>query len=143
MSAKDLELLQRRSGHLLRTWTQAEYEALLKDPKKVITQGTYGFALGRLIDDEAELLMIAVVKDRQGQGNGSRYMKAFEAILTKKGAKYCFLEVAETNLKAQAFYHGRNFEEIGRRKAYYRVHGNDSVDAIIMRKSFVQPNSSN
>ena len=141
MSATVLKLLQRRSGYMFRLWSHEEYETLLKDPRTIITQDTYGFALGRIIEDEAELLMIAVTKGRQRQGHGSRYLQAFEAILTKKGAKCCFLEVAESNRKAQALYRARNFEEIGRRKAYYRLQGNNHMDAIIMRKTFIKPQS--
>ena len=143
MRAAGLKSLHRRSGYKLRLWSKVEYEALLKDPLTVITQDTYGFALGRVINDEAELLMIVVVEERQGQGNGSRYLQAFEEIVTRKGAKCCFLEVAELNLNARALYYAQNFEEIGRRKAYYQIHGNNRMDAIIMRKSFVKPLSFN
>ena len=139
MRAADLEDLQRRSGYTLRLWTESEYEKLLKDPLTVITQDAYGFAIGRLIDDEAELLMIAIVQERQGLGNGKQHLQLFEAIVTRKGAKFCFLEVSESNINARALYQAQNFKEIGRRKAYYQIHENNRMDAIIMRKSFEHP----
>ena len=114
----------------------SEYENLLKDPLTVITQDAYGFAIGRLIDDEAELLMIAIVQERQGLGNGKQHLQLFEAIVTRKGAKFCFLEVSESNINARALYQAQNFKEIGRLKAYYQIHENHRMDAIIMRKSF-------
>ena len=74
---------------------------------------------------EAEVLQIAVKKAYQGQGIAS----ALFAILPTD--KEIFLEVRNSNQRAQAFYKKEKMAVIAERKAYYH----DPVeDAIIMKR---------
>ncbi len=92
-----------------------------------------GFALGRVVLDEAELLTIAVDPDQQGQGLGRACLKAFEAEAARRGARDLHLEVAETNAPARALYRAAGWQETGCRKAYYKA-GEARIDAILMTK---------
>ena len=136
MSARNLESIHRTSGYAHRIWSASEYNTLLEDPRTVLVQDTYCFAIGRLVAGEAELLMIAVAQEHQGQGLGRRSLNIFEEVLITKGATCCFLEVAKTNISACTLYEAEGFEVISTRKAYYQLGKNNSVDALIMQKMF-------
>lgn len=93
-----------------------------------------GFALGRVVLDEAELLTLAVDPDHQGKGLGRDCLACFEAEAATKGATRAFLEVAASNDRARTLYRANGWTEIGRRKAYYR-HADAREDAVLMEKS--------
>ena len=136
MSARNLETIHRKSGYAHRIWSVSEYEILLEDPRTVLVQDSYCFAIGRLVAREAELLMIAVGQEHQGKGLGRRSLNMFEKVLITKGATCCFLEVAKTNISACTLYEAKGFDVISTRKAYYQFGKNNRVDALIMRKTF-------
>jgi len=93
---------------------------------------TVGFIVYSYIVDEAELLNIALSPDYQGQGIAYALYKAMHKQLQKKGVKQCFLEVAKSNLQAQAFYKQVGFSIIATRKNYYQL-AKGVEDALIMR----------
>ncbi len=136
MSARNLETIHRKSGYPHRIWSASEYDTLLEDPRTVLVQDSYCFAIGHLVAGEAELLMIAVAQEHQGKGLGRRSLNLFEEVLITKGATCCFLEVAKTNTSACTLYEAEGFEVISTRKAYYQLGKNNRVDALIMRKTF-------
>jgi [ribosomal protein S18]-alanine N-acetyltransferase len=78
-----------------------------------------GFALGRVIAGEAELLTLAVDPARRREGLGRRLLAAFEAEAARLGAEQAFLEVSETNQPARALYGGAGWVQAGRRPGYY------------------------
>jgi len=94
-----------------------------------------GFALGRALGDEAELLTLAVDPSCRRQGRGRALLSAFEAEAGRRGAASAFLEVAEDNAPALALYLGSGWAEAGRRRGYYARPGRDPADALILRKS--------
>lgn len=136
MSAQSLEAIHRESGYAHRIWSASEYDTLLEDPRTVLVQDSYCFAIGRLVAGEAELLMIAVVQEHQGKGLGRRSLNIFEEVMITKGATCCFLEVAKTNISACTLYEAEGFDVISTRKAYYQLGKNNRVDALIMQKMF-------
>ena len=136
MSAQSLESIHQQSADTHRIWSAEEYHTLLNDPFTVLVKNPHSFAIGRLVAGEGELLMIAVIKEKQGQGLGRRCLEEFEMALSDKGADCCFLEVAKTNVRAQQLYESRGFECISTRKAYYQIDKNNREDALIMRKVF-------
>lgn len=93
-----------------------------------------GFSLCRLIVDEAELLLIAVVPAARGGGIGSRLLAAAIDDAQDRGVSEIFLEMRDGNAAALALYRSQGFAEVGRRRDYYR--GADSLrfDAITMRR---------
>jgi ribosomal-protein-alanine N-acetyltransferase len=92
-----------------------------------------GFALARIVVTEAELLLLAVRRDRQGHGIGADLLECFCAAAAKRGARRFHLEVRDGNC-AIALYRQAGFEEVGRRRNYYR--GADGVlfDALTLAK---------
>lgn len=94
----------------------------------------FGFALGRVVLDEAELLTLAVDPTLQGQGYGRNTLAAFETSAAERGAKLAFLEVAVSNQAARRLYGSAGWVETGTRPAYYKVSG-ERHDALLMSKT--------
>lgn len=88
-----------------------------------------GFALSRGAADEEELLLIAVDPAHQGKGIGTKLMRRFIDSARDRGAMRLFLEMREGN-SAEALYLKSGFENVGRRKHYYRRGTGKPLDAI-------------
>ena len=88
-----------------------------------------GFALARVIADEAELLTIAVHPEARRLGLGRALLKAVLAEAARCGAETVFLEVAKANAPARALYAGLAFAPVGHRSGYYA-----SDDALVLRR---------
>ena len=133
MTPADLAHLHARSFTTPRPWTEAEFAALLADKGAVLVTGPHGFAMGRALANEAELLTIAVAPEARQQGAGQRLLRDFLAAAQGMGADAVFLEVAEDNTAARALYRAAGFAEAGRRRGYYRMPDGRRVDAVVMR----------
>lgn len=116
-------------------WSVAALTGTRDAAGAVMVQSGRGFALGRVVLDEAELLTIAVSPEAQGQGLGRACLVLFETVCREKGATRILLEVAATNEPALRLYRATGFAEDGRRKGYYRAPGRTPIDAILMSKS--------
>lgn len=79
-----------------------------------------GFALARRIGDDAELLSLGVLPGHRRRGTGAALLDAVLDEARSSGARYLFLEVAETNDAARALYATRGFVAGRRRPDYYR-----------------------
>ena len=112
-----------------RPWAAAEFAGFLGDPLCFLVSETGGFALGRVVAGEAELLTIAVLPELRRQGLGRRLLKTFLAEARARGGDAAFLEVAATNGAAIALYQSLGFAEVGRRPGYYAGAG-QAVDAL-------------
>ena len=88
-----------------------------------------GMVLARVAADEAEILTIAVLPERQGAGLGRKLLNAAMAESAARGARAMFLEVAPTNLAAWALYERAGFIQVGQRSGYYPGGG----DALVLR----------
>ena len=94
---------------------------------------TVGFALSRLLMDEAELLLLAVDPAARGQGVGRALIERTAGIAAEKGAQRLLLEVREDN-RALDLYRGAGFGEIGRRQKYYQGADGTSRDALTLAR---------
>ena len=117
-------------------WTAAQCIALLSLPQNRLllarrNDRIVGFAMTRWVLDEEELLMIAVAPEQQRQNVGNLLLQSVRSSAVYGGRKKLFLEVRENN-PAHKFYLRKGFEEIGRRKGYYRGNAGQSFDAITM-----------
>ena len=97
--------------------------ALLADNQLV------GYICFWLFDREIQLINIAVHPDETGKGLGHHLMIRMIETGLSKGSQYIWLEVRPSNLPAKRLYHRLGFEEIGRRRGYYRE---TKEDAIVM-----------
>lgn len=92
-----------------------------------------GFALGRVVVREAELLLIAVKRSSQGSGVGRRLLQRFLEIAVARGAQRFYLEVRDGN-PAIKLYLSAGFSEVGRRKNYYTGRDGQIYDALTLAR---------
>ncbi|MDD9922809.1 MAG: GNAT family N-acetyltransferase, partial [Boseongicola sp.] len=119
MKPNELAEIHRQAMTVPVAWPAVTFEGFLAAPNAILAHHNTGFALGRVIADEAELLTIAVVPGEQGKGVGRICLSEFEIQAQKLGAKCAFLEVASTNAAALNLYKSADWTEIGVRKRYY------------------------
>ena len=93
-----------------------------------------GFALGRVVRDEAELLLLAVGRSSQRKGIGQMLLDRFAAVAASKGAEQLHLEVREGN-HAVSLYSRNGYREVGRRRNYYSGRDGQLFDALTLAKS--------
>ena len=79
---------------------------------------------------QADVVTIAVSRDRQRHGTGSALLAALLAEARRRHCTEVFLEVRVDNLTAQRLYTERGFEQVGLRRGYYQPSG---ADALVMR----------
>lgn len=112
-------------------WT---LEQIISDLSQETTEYFYYYSEGQLVGflsiqqliGEVEITNIAVRKSHQGLGIADKLMKTLA-----DREETMFLEVRESNHKAQTLYTKYGFECVGNRKNYYH----DPIeDAIIMRR---------
>lgn len=117
-----------------RGWTTEEFSSLLASPRVFLVECNDGFAIGRAVADEAELLTIAVAPTARRQGLGRILLARFEAAADTHGARRVFLEVAADNSPARALYESAGYVRIGTRPAYYARPGAIPATALVMHK---------
>ena len=92
-----------------------------------------GYFLLMLASDEAHLLNITVVPERQGQGIGRILLDRACLMSRACAVPAMLLEVRPSNPHALAVYCHMGFRQIGLRKAYYPAANQQREDAIVMR----------
>ena len=83
--------------------------------------------------DEADIMNVAVHPDWRRQGIAEGLICNLVEELKKRGKCALMLEVRVSNDPAIALYEKLNFQQVGRRKNYYR---NPKEDALILRKEW-------
>ncbi|GGO54694.1 ribosomal-protein-alanine N-acetyltransferase [Roseovarius pacificus] len=121
-----------------RAWSAGEFAGLLDSPLVFAVGDARGFALGRVIAGEAELLTIATAPEARRQGVGRGTLALFEAEAVARGAGTVFLEVAEDNTAARGLYAVTGYEQAARREGYYPRANGSAADALILRKALLR-----
>ena len=135
MTPETMAAIHARAMTVPPPWGVPTMIGFLSAPGSILVHREQGFALGRVIADEAELLTIAVDPAFQGRGLGRRCLRDFLDACRAEGAGKVFLEVASTNTAARALYGSEGFSENGLRKGYYHAEGCEPIDAILMSRS--------
>lgn len=102
--------------------------AVVRDDQNRLT----GYAIAWHVMDEGELANLAVAPEARRRGIASELLAAVLDDATRRGTTRVFLEVRESNTAARALYSARGFDEVGRRKGYYRL---PVEDALILRRT--------
>lgn len=121
-------------------WTEQQiHDALSHYQCTVISQQqrVVGFCIIQQVLDEANLLLIAIKPNYQGQGLGKQLLNISLGQL-KPQPLQIFLEVRKSNQPAIALYESLNFHQIDIRKNYYPSNDGHREDAVIMIKSNVK-----
>jgi ribosomal-protein-alanine N-acetyltransferase len=93
-----------------------------------------GFALSRVVAGEAELLLLAVRRDRQKRGIGQLLLNRFTDDARDRGARQLHLEVRDGN-PAVRLYKQAGFSHAGRRRNYYSGRDGQLFDALTLAKT--------
>jgi ribosomal-protein-alanine N-acetyltransferase len=118
-----------------RPWDAAEFAALLEAPGTLLVTRAGGFALGRVVGPEAEILTLAVDPAARRRGIATRLVAELEGAATARGAREAFLEVAADNAAARALYTGLGYAQAGLRRDYY----GSGTDALVLTKILPEP----
>ena len=90
-----------------------------------------GYFLGHCLMDDMEIYRIAVLPDKQQMGYGKKLLNEAMRQAKQQGAKQCFLEVRESNAVARRLYNSFGFQEIDRRRRFYRMPDEDGIVMMI------------
>jgi len=117
-------------------WTRAQCLGILGLPGVWLTiayldEDPSGFALSRIVADEAELLLIGVRPAFRRVGIATALIERTIQIAATGGAVRLHLEVRAGN-SAINLYRKAGFSEIGRRKSYYRGADGQLYDALTL-----------
>jgi [ribosomal protein S18]-alanine N-acetyltransferase len=119
-------------------WTASQCAGLLPLPGVWLSLARddgelIGFALSRIVVDEAELLLLAVRQARQRQGIGQALLADFAAQAAGRGAQRLHLEVRDGN-PAAGLYEQAGYALAGRRRDYYLGADGGRYDALTLTR---------
>lgn len=98
-----------------------------RDDGRVVGYVVAWFAAG-----EGEIANLAVLPAAWGTGVGRQLLAAALAEAAARSTRAVYLEVRESNLRARRLYAANGFEDVGRRRGYYR---RPVEDAIVLRRT--------
>jgi len=90
-----------------------------------------GYVGSQTVMDESDMMNVAVHPDYRKQGIATALIVGLVEELRNRGSHCLTLEVRASNETAISVYRKLEFQEVGRRKNYYR---NPREDALILRK---------
>ena len=118
-------------------WSEKSFRDALSHPAiyfaaaRAAGGAVVGYVVAWFVADEGQIANLAVAPSGWGMGIGRALLDASlrEAVLREVDEVY--LEVRDSNERARRLYGSRGFEEVGRRKQYYR---RPAEDAIVLRR---------
>jgi ribosomal-protein-alanine N-acetyltransferase len=115
-------------------WTRNQCLGILAMPGVWLTIATLdgapaGFALSRIVADEAELLLLATLPAMRRRGVAAALLRSVINDAISSGAVTLHLEVREGN-EAIKLYRGTGFVKVGERRNYYRGNVGQAFDAF-------------
>ena len=134
MTPFEMAKLHLLSGSLTRPWSESEYKILLSTDTIRFFYVENGFLVGRLIGPDAEILNVIVHPKYRRLGKARYLIDKFEKEAKKEGSSKCFLEVAESNSRANKLYQSLNYLSVGKRKNYYEFVDGRKDNASILAK---------
>lgn len=136
------------SAAFRRGWSDAEFEALLVQPgvhallahvRSAFGHSmAAGFLLYRLVQDEAEILSVAVLDAQRRRGIARMLLEEALRRLYREGGRSVHLEVEATNMPAIKLYREMDFDQTGTRSGYYAQGRSRPAAAIAMSRRLRQ-----
>ena len=94
-----------------------------------------GYCLAMPGVDEMHLLNITVVPEHPGRGHARQLLADLLQACAVRSAQALWLEVRDSNQRAQHLYQAAGFVAVGRRRGYYPAGHGQREDALVMRLS--------
>ena len=120
-----------------RMWDAHEFAEILSSNGVLTECHEHGFALARVIDSEAELLLLVTDEIKQNTGLATNCLLKIEKKIVESGARKLTLEVSESNKTAIQIYKKLNYKKISVRKSYSRDKNGKFEDALVMQKDLL------
>jgi len=123
-----------------RGWPREDFAAYIAGPDTPMyvacdaKRRIAGFAMLRLVADEAELITIAVDPKWRKKGVGMALMRALFEDLRMTPARQLFLEVAADNPAALRLYTKLGFSKLSERQGYYARADGQPATALVMAR---------
>ena len=134
MTPFEMAKLHLLSGSLTRPWSESEYKILLSTDTIIFFYVENGLLVCRLIGPDAEILNVIVHPKYRRLGKARYLIDKFEKEAKEEGSSKCFLEVAESNSRANKLYQSLNYLSVGKRKNYYEFVDGRKDNASILAK---------
>lgn len=121
-----------------RGWPREDFQSYIAGPDTPLyvacdaKRKIAGFAMLRIVADEAELITIAVDKAWRRKGVGRMLVRHLFGELLRTPARKLFLEVADDNPAALALYGRLGFTRLSERQGYYPRPDGTPATAIVM-----------
>lgn len=137
LCAHDLEaVLAIEQGAYSHPWTRGNFADALASGYWAqglwLDQTLVGYCIAMRGVEETHLLNIAVKPDCQGRGWGRYLLDLLRQWSLEQGAQWLWLEVRESNLRAQRLYQACGFARVGVRKGYYPSGREQRENAVVM-----------
>ena len=134
MTPETMAIMHARAFEFPRSWSAEEIETMIRAEGALVAIAPEGFALGRAIAGEAEILTIAVLPEARRRGVGSGLLAGILDRARRSGATRAVLETSASNAPAIALYRAAGFETAGRRPGYYLREDGEKDDALLLEK---------
>ena len=117
-------------------WSEESLRQVLEDPQTFSTLaardgegGLVGYIVFSEVADELHVLNVAIDPTHQRRGIATMMLMHLHQAAIRRGRVHAFLEVRESNLRAQKLYTRFGYRALGKRKDYY---SEDHEDAVLM-----------
>jgi ribosomal-protein-alanine N-acetyltransferase len=137
------EIIELERASFSDPWSEASFTSVVNEPAAFFATArdgasdhVAGYVVAWFMADEGEIANLAVREPKRRRGVGAALLDAALDEGRRRGATAIYLEVRDSNAAARALYASRNFEEVGRRRKYYRK---PVEDAIVLRRSMPDP----
>jgi ribosomal-protein-alanine N-acetyltransferase len=119
-------------------WSRASFERLVaeNDPRVLFDVACFedgtvvGYLVAWFIMDEGEIANLAVAHGARSRGVGTLLLDTAITAARRREVGTIYLEVRDSNAAARALYASHGFQELGRRRRYYR---RPVEDALVLR----------
>ncbi len=135
INEKDIELCCELDRNTISLWSKKQWaNEFKKDGTKIfgllIKNLVIGICVFQVVLDEAQINYFVVNQKFREKGFGSYLMRYLIKHCEKSNVNKLFLEVSQTNIKAEKFYARFDFITVGIRRNYYR----DGSNALLKEK---------
>jgi len=123
-------------------WTRSSFEQLLSDRRSLFAVASdgdgvvHGYVVAWYVADEGEIANLAVASTSRRRGIGGMLLDTALDAARARNVASVYLEVRDSNDNAQSLYASRGFEQIMRRRRYYRT---PTEDALVLKLDLRQP----
>lgn len=138
MTPETFAAIMDRAYSQMRPWSAFDVARTLESDHTVLLSRASGGLIAQIVADECEILALATEPQSQRTGVASSLLADLLDLCSRSGVERVFLEVAERNTPARAFYGARGFAQVGKRPAYYTLRDGTRDDALLLSRSVAQ-----